>query len=267
VAGNVEADISQIGKRTILPSSFTGSYRNMIQNCQDALAVNRHFCGADLFITVTANPNWPEITNSLFPGQTSADRPDLISRVFRLKQKGLLDDIFKKHVLGKAVARVFTIEFQKRGLPHMHMIVYLAPESKFRTPEDVDSLISAEIPCPNTQPELFNAVTKFMIHTPCGPDHPDARCMEDGKCSKNFPKPHRDATTLSEDSYASYRRRHNGLTYNIRGQDIDNSWVVPYCPYLIWKYQCHINVECTSSMKSIKYIYKYVYKGHDRATM
>lgn len=45
----------------------------------------------------------------------------------------------------------------------------------------------------------------------------------------------------------------------------DNRWVVPYNPYLLLKYDCHINVEICTSVKSIKYLYKYVYKGHDRA--
>ncbi len=40
-----------------------------------------------------------------------------------------------------------------------------------------------------------------------------------------------------------------------------------YCKYLLWKYRCHINVECIASIKAIKYIYKYVYKGHDRTTL
>ena len=53
----------------------------------------------------------------------------------------------------------------------------------------------------------------------------------------------------------------------INGKEVDNWWVVPHSPWLIWKYHCHINVECISSVKAIKYIYKYVYKGHDCTTM
>ncbi len=44
-----------------------------------------------------------------------------------------------------------------------------------------------------------------------------------------------------------------------------NRWVVPYNPYLTMRYQCHINVEVCSSITAVKYLYKYVYKGHDRA--
>ncbi len=45
----------------------------------------------------------------------------------------------------------------------------------------------------------------------------------------------------------------------------DNRWVVPYNPYLTMRYQCHINVKVCSSITVVKYLYKYVYKGHDRA--
>ena len=45
---------------------------------------------------------------------------------------------------------------------------------------------------------------------------------------------------------------------------MDNRWVVPYNPYLCTKYSAHINVEICSTVTAVKYLYKYVYKGHDR---
>jgi hypothetical protein len=85
----------------------------------------------------------------------------------------ILDDI-KKGALGVSVAHVFTIEFQKRGLPHMHLIIFLYHDSKLRTPEDINSLISAELPDPDTQPELYYLVVKHMVHGPCGILNPNA---------------------------------------------------------------------------------------------
>ena len=41
--------------------------------------------------------------------------------------------------------------------------------------------------------------------------------------------------------------------------------MVPYNPILLMRYNCHINVEICCSIKSVKYLYKYIYKGHDRA--
>jgi hypothetical protein len=35
----------------------------------------------------------------------------------------------------------------------------------------------------------------------------------------------------------------------------------------VTKYDAHINVEICNSILAIKYLYKYVYKGHDRATV
>ena len=135
VAADPTTNGHDIGQRIILPSSFTGSSRNMIQHCQDALAINRHFHGADFFLTMTADPNWEEIKQGLLPGQSVADRPDLAVRTFHAKVQEMKDNLFKHGFLGKTVAHVYTIEFQKRGLPHIHMIIFVHPDSKFRTPD------------------------------------------------------------------------------------------------------------------------------------
>ena len=194
----------------------------MIQHCQDALAINCHLRGADLFLTMAANPNWQRVKEALLPGQTPADRPDLVDHVFHLKVQELLDDIFKRNCLGKAVAHVWTIEFQKRGLPHIHTIIFLHPDSKLHTPEDIDTLLSAELPDEDEKPELFELVKKFMVHTPCGPHNPTASCMHDGKCSKGFPKPFRDQTTVNEDSYANLRRWDTVKKYQVGDHEVDN---------------------------------------------
>ena len=73
------ADLADIGQRTILPSTFIGSPRHMIQQYQDAMAIVRDTSNPDLFITFTANPQWPEITENILPGQTAQDRPDIVS--------------------------------------------------------------------------------------------------------------------------------------------------------------------------------------------
>jgi hypothetical protein len=48
---------------------------------------------------------------------------------------------------------------------------------------------------------------------------------------------------------------------------LDNRWVVPYNPYLIRTFNCHINVEACTSIKSVKHLFKCIYKGHDRASV
>ena len=48
---------------------------------------------------------------------------------------------------------------------------------------------------------------------------------------------------------------------------VNNTWIVPYNPWLLLKYNCHINVEICCNIKNVKYLYKYVYKGPDRVSM
>jgi len=148
------------GVPVILPSSFLGSPRNMLQNYQDAMSIVSRYGTPDVFVTLTCNPKWPEITAELQPHEKVQHRPDLVARVFHLKLTALIDDIVKNHIFGVVVAYVFVIEFQKRGLPLVHILLILRDVDKFRDPEHVDSLISAEIPDKDENPRLYEIVTQ-----------------------------------------------------------------------------------------------------------
>ncbi|XP_047137902.2 uncharacterized protein LOC124814343 [Hydra vulgaris] len=118
------------GRVVILPSSYVGSPRALKENFEDAMAVIKKYGKPDLFITFTCNPKWREIVENLNPGQTANDRPDLVCRVFKMKLKFFLEDIFKHGVLGKVVSHVQVIEFQKRGLPHVHILLHFVNADK-----------------------------------------------------------------------------------------------------------------------------------------
>jgi hypothetical protein len=255
------------GKMVILPSSFLGSPRSMQQNYQDAMALVRKFGKPDLFLTMTCNPQWREITENLQSWQRPEYRPDLITRVFNLKLKELMKDLLKRQVLGQVVAFIYVIEFQKRGLPHAHLCIILRDEDKPRTREIIDQMVCAQIPEYSTNPRLFDIVKRNMIHGPCGQLNPNSPCMFDGKCSKGYPKDYESVTRENVEGYPRYRRRFDGKSIEVRNSSVDNRWVVPYNPYLLKKYNCHINLEICASIKSIKYLFKYVYKGHDCANI
>jgi hypothetical protein len=103
---------------------------------------------------------------------------------------------------------------------------------------------------------LYETITKNNIHGPCGKLKPDAMCMKDGVCSKNFPKQFTDYTYEAENGYPLYERKNDGNYIFIGKNKIDNSWVVPYNSFLSTKYDCHINVEICTTVKAVKYIYK-----------
>jgi len=262
-------DLADVGTRVILPSSFIGGPRQMSQLYHDAMAIVRYCGKPDLFITMTANPKWEEITSALLPGQTAQDRPDLVARVFRLKFEALLALLTKECVFGKYAGYVYTIEFQKRGLPHAHLLLILQAPYKPRNPTDYDRIVSAELPDWTLFPELYETVISCMLHGPCGIANPKAPCMKDGKCSKHYPKPYAETTTSDNDSYPIYRRRDDGTTVH-KGRinyEFTNRDVVPHNPYLSQTFNCHINVEIATSISAVKYLYKYIYKGHDRTAI
>ena len=266
LARDAADDNRQIGRMIILPSSFINSPRNMQQNYQDAMAIVNKFGKPDLFITFTCNPKWPEIANELQDQQKSEFRPDLVARVFNLKLKEMIKDIKEREVFGKVLAMIHVIEFQKRGLPHAHMLIILENCSKIRGREMIDCIVSSEIPNAITEPNLYDKVTRHMVHGPCGHFNPLAVCMENSCCKKEFPKPLCSETLENKDGYPVYRRS-EGMSFMRNGISIDNGWIVPYNKFLIQKYDAHINVEVCSSIKSVKYLYKYLYKGHDKSKL
>ena len=195
-----------------------------------------------------------------------------------------MTDLKKNFVFGKAVAHLSVVEFQKRGLPHAHILVILAENDRIKSADEIDDAVVAMVPplptCPrptddegarmyDQQVKLHHLVLEHMVHNDCS-TNPAAPCInEEGFCSKGFPKPFREATTYSEmEIYPDYRRPRpspEAPPIKHKGRTVDNRWVVPYSPYLLLKYQAHINVEVCISIESVKYLYKYICKGNDRA--
>ncbi|GAA0157577.1 hypothetical protein LIER_14817 [Lithospermum erythrorhizon] len=173
---------------------------------------------------MTCNPNWPEIKERLKPKEESQNRPDLLARVFKAKLRIMIDKIMSGEVFGKIASVVHVVEFQKRGLPHAHFLIILKAEFKYMSPEAYDRIVCAELPDQKKDPYLYSLVVKHMMHGPCGEFNVDS----------------------------------------VRGQNLDNLWVIPYNPTLLVQFNCHINVEICCDIRAVKYLYKYVHKGHDK---
>jgi len=111
--------------------------------------------------------------------------------------------IIKQKFFGEVAAYVYVIEFQKRGLPHIHMLISLKRNFKITsriTP--IGKYISAEIPDPSENRNLHDIVMRHMIHGPCGD-----WCLIDAHCWKHYPKPFLEETRMDENAYPYYRRR------------------------------------------------------------
>merc|ERR1712082_11685 len=128
-------------------------------------------------------------------------------------------------ILGKRVANMRVVEFQKRGLPHAHMLIILQQRHAIKSAEQVDEIVSAEIPPhpnsihdedPDVQQEkreqarrLRELVLKNMVHGPCGTEKQHAPCMYNKQgeitqvCHKSYPKAFKEETVWDEkQSYA-----------------------------------------------------------------
>jgi len=278
-AMKADKNLNDVGKKVVLPSSFVGGSRYMHQQFLDSIGLYQRFGHPHLFITMTCNPNWPEIQDNLKMGETALDQPDLVSRVFNLKKRQLIRDLGSEMIFGSLLARTHSIEFQKRGFPHAHIIIWLKREehqSDNLTLEEIDKIISAEIPDQffdknedkGVNP-LHNLVKEFMLHGPCDPTY---ACMMDGYCKYGYPKDYQLTTEMSEDAYPLYKRRPPELGGNCfekyrnnKRVQYTNANVVAYNKYLLFKYNCHINVEYCHSVYAIKYHIKYINKGPDQA--
>ncbi|KAI5404740.1 hypothetical protein KIW84_051774 [Lathyrus oleraceus] len=233
--------------------------------CYDGMAIYSKVGFPDLFITFTCNPNLPEIQRDLNPLKLKPrDRLDSIARVLKMKFDNLLTYMTKKGVLGKVHAYMYTIEFQKRGLPHAHILIFLHPSNKYPEPSDIDKIISTEVPDSLKQPKLYNLVKTHMVHRSCGLENPKCPCMKDGKCSKYFPMKFQDVTIVNQRGYPVYIRRDNGYTIEKNGIKFHSVHVVPLNPSLLMKYEAHVNMEWCNQSTSIKYLLKYINKGSDR---
>ncbi|CAN0922384.1 ATP-dependent DNA helicase PIF1 [Linum grandiflorum] len=157
---------------------------------------------------------------------TGEDKPMVIARVFRMRLEQLKEDLKEGQFFGRSIA--------------------------------------GELPDPLIDPVGYDAVTKFMIHGPCGDARPSSPCMKNSRCSKFFPKQFASETTFDANGYVTYRRRQTSITVEKSGTTLDNRYVVPYNRDLLVKYQAHINVEICHKGQLIKYLFKYITKGPDQ---
>ena len=245
------------GKACTIPSSIRGSpaYRRL--KVDEGMAHVFRFGPPTFFITFTANPEWPEITENLLPRQSWFHNPFLVNLVFQLKLRALIKDFKDGSIfLTPAEYIQYTIEFQKRGLPHAHILVRIVGTQP-TTPGEVDRFVSARLPvecsrkCKICRPCVLHAlVTKHMIHK-CYPGRCYKHNATDRACRYGFPKAAVNCTEGSEDGRWILRRSQQ------------DSQVVAYNEELLLRYRAHINVEVASSSRCILYLRKYLTKGPD----
>jgi hypothetical protein len=179
------------------------------------MAIVRRYGIPTLFITITAIPNWRKVQEVLQRdghGLTAFDWLDIVNRVFQLKVDALVHDLRHKHIFGHHMAHCNELEYLKRGLPHVHFLLFLHENHSYLNPTSIDEIISAEFSDEDTEPQLYEIISSAMVHGPYGEDNPICACMTQGppgnkKCSKGFPTAFSEQTLLPHNGYSVYRRK------------------------------------------------------------
>ncbi|KAF8098608.1 hypothetical protein N665_0263s0037 [Sinapis alba] len=202
--------MNEQGSEFTLSASFVGISRYMKNNYLDAMTICKHFGFPDLFITFTCDPKWPEITRYVKARKLKAeDRSDIICMIFKIKLDSLMDALTKK-------------KYWER---HAH------------------------IPNKKEEPELYKVIKDMMNHGPCGRANTNSPCMENGHCSKSYPKSFAEKTSINKEGFPVYKRHQLSENFVLKnGVRCDN------------QYWCN-------QVGSIKYLFKYINKGQDRATV
>lgn len=178
------------------------------------MASVRHFGQPDLFITFTANLKWAKIEHALkdFPEGKAEDHLDIVAWVFHIKQKQLVEELKHDHIFGQFREYVWTVEYQKRGLSHMHLLLFLEPGHHYTKLYQIDQIISIEFPNPDMDLDrsLTDIVTIQIVHSSCGVFESKSPCMmmdnssREISCSKRYPQTFQEQTIVEEDGYLKY---------------------------------------------------------------
>ena len=134
---------------------------------EDIMAFVGQYGKPHLWIIHTLNVGCDDVRDPLRPGEQPWDRPDILVRVFHIRNKALLDEIIKDRIFGEVEAYTSVIEFQKRGAPHSHSLIWLKDFDL--TVGNIDGMISAEIPPegdPGTPERILHDLVKEHMLPP-----------------------------------------------------------------------------------------------------
>ena len=252
-------EYAKVGRLLSLPSSVPGSKKYQQRLHQDGMTVVEKLGKPTLFITMTCNPNWPDIVNQLAPGQNASDNPILVNRVFNMMLTDFLRKLRSGYYFGvPSEYLTYVVEFQKRGLPHAHIAVRLQGDQP-RSPSEIDAIICAELPVLTAESSADDRIVHEIVSTHMRHECRVGRCFSEAqqaagnaKCKYGYPFPECDVTHEDECGYVQYRRR-----------GAENACVVSYFRPAILEYRTHINVQIAHTVAIIGYLRKYFVKGID----
>ena len=210
-----------------------------------------------------------EVPPSYNTGKLCTEDPVSVSRQFSLKFNEMFNKVLiKGQVLGQVTEYYYKKEYQARGAPHYHALIWIAnaPVIGESRAEDVtrfiDERITCSIPDKGTCPELHRLVTKYQLHkcsNYCKKKRKFTKNVFVTKCKFGFPRPVSENTVLRnvEQSMKSEKR-----IYHLNRSE-EEVRVNDYNPLLLLLWKANIDVSFTSecSLALADYVSGYVTKA------
>lgn len=241
----------EFGRRLFIPASVPGSRAYFQKLNYDAAALTLRLGNCTWFLTITCNPKWLEMA-SLGVDDYALRSFDVV-RVFKMRVQMLMQVLKSNHLLGTIKGYLYRYEYQNRGLPHVHILLWT--DVDVDDPAIVDEYVCAELPPDDgtdTTRVWRQLIQKFQIH-----NH-SSRCgyPTTGFCCYNYPRPVNPVTVPT------------GRRIKLRRRKPEDRLVVPYNPILTNLLRCHTDVEPVSSSQCPAYTLKYTSKdsGHSDLT-
>jgi hypothetical protein len=119
--------IDEPKRESYLPDSVYGPQCHLSVLAKNALVLVSEYGCPHVFLTLTCNPEWPEIQSQLINGQTAFECPDMTVPVYKSRLVKFKTNIrnVKNFESGEVIFIIHVIEYQYHGLPHAHMVSHL----------------------------------------------------------------------------------------------------------------------------------------------
>ena len=266
-------------KETYVPDSTHGSPRHMAALAKNALVLVSEWGCPHIFLTLTCNPDWPEITSQLLVSQSAFDRPDVVRPVFKARLDQFKHNIrHGKYFEGRDIAYMLhVVEYQFCGLPHVHMVIrlmncfdiddddsnglinfvnrnFVAKMPRFAGEEYQNVFQKEGEPSFNDayKEKAVELVRKYNIHRYAIAIN-GCKTKESDRCRQGYDR--------SDTIPVTYIDKNKSLMVCRRRSAAQDLLVVPYNLAMLIVWGSHINVEYSGLAFSALYVYKYCYKG------
>lgn len=254
-----------------IPESVRGSPAEKLKHTSEGMASVEAEGHPDIFATATANSSWADITRNL-PWMTvngvRVRQPyyrhmHIVNRVFKRKLDLLITALKAGLLFGgrKAKAIQYKIEWQKRGLPHAHILITF--HKKFDAAE-ITNYITARTPKPCESHGLDskayaeecaycryrNLVLESLVHS-CRAGRCWPNGARDKTCKYNFPFAPLNRAKIGPRGRWLYPRSR------------EDAHIVPHSEEICYLMNCHVNVEACFDTRAVCYLRKYFSKSAD----